>query len=483
MTRKQQREAREFAESITPQAVAALSASYAKDSLAHFVKLAWPHVEPETKLAWNWHIDVLCDVLEEVTAGSLQRVIINIPPGCMKSLLVSVFWPAWEWARRPSLRYLTASYGSHLSVRDNLRLRAVVSSEWFQRYYALRLASDQNAKERFDTTERGWRIATSVGGVGTGEHPDRIIIDDPLTAEQARSDAERERANYWFDRTIASRGVAREVRTVVIMQRLHEDDLAGHLLARGGWEHVMLPMRYDPNRADKRDARTEPGELLWPSLFSEDKLRALELALDPYGVASQMQQQPAPEGKGLFQRAWFPIVDVVPNNATRCRGWDTAATEGGGDWTAGVKLAIDENGIIYIEDVQHEQMGPASVDSLIKAMASLDGDECLIREEKEGGSAGKSVITARVRGLAGYDYAGVSITGNKVTRARPFRAQAEAGNVRLLRGPWNEKYLRELEVFPVGKHDDQVDATSCAYNALVEIIDENMSSVTWGGRV
>lgn len=450
---------------IDPEAV---EAELARRSLKEFIAKAWPLVEPDRDLSWNWHLDVLCEVLEAVGRGEIRRVIINVPPGTAKSLTVSVFWPAFEWASNPGLRYLTASYGAHLTIRDNLRLRAIVTSPWYQRHYRLRLDGDQNSKVRFDTADRGWRIATSVGGVGTGEHPDRIIIDDPSTADQARSDAERKTVANWFDRTISSRGVIRGVSTVVIAQRLHEEDLCGHLLAKGGWEHVMFPMRFDPARADKRDRRTEAGELLWPALFDEPRVKQLEYDLGPYGAAGQLQQAPSPEGGGLFKREWFGApVDVLPLGARRLRGWDTAGTEGGGDWTAGVRLSMADDGTIYVEDVIRRQLGPAKVDELFKQTAAIDGVACGQREEREGGASGKAVIAARARLLAGFDYREVATSGDKVTRAKPFRSQAEAGNVKLLRGEWNEAYLQELEVFPAGSHDDQVDATSAAYNALV----------------
>lgn len=447
----------------------AVRAELARRYLPDFIRAAWPLVEPDTPLSWNWHLDVLCDVLTEVSAGELKRVIVNVPPGTAKSLIVSVFWPAWEWATNPGLRYLTASYGAHLTIRDNLRLRAIVTSPWYQRHYAARLSGDQNNKVRFDTTAQGWRIASSVGGVGTGEHPDRLIVDDPITADQARSDAERQTANDWFDRTISSRGVTRGVRIVVIMQRLHEEDLSGHLLAKGGWEHVCLPMHFDPERADPRDQREVPGQLLWPELFDEQRVRRLELDLGPFGAAGQLEQRPAPEGGGLFKRQWLPIVDrdTVPAKLRRCRGWDTAGSEGRGDWTAGVRMGESPDGEIYVEDVTRAQLGPGGVDALVKQTAQLDGVECAQREEREPGGSGVAVVAARAKLLAGFDYAAVPITGDKVTRAKPFRAQCEAGNVRLVRGEWNEAYLQELEAFPTGKHDDQVDGSSTAYNCLV----------------
>jgi predicted phage terminase large subunit-like protein len=269
---------------------------------------------------------------------------------------------------------------------------------------------------------------------------------------------------------------------------LHEDDLSGHLLERGGWKHICFPMKYEATRlptdedpgyvADPLDIRTMPGELLFPLLFTPHIVRQLELDLGPYGTAGQLQQRPAPEGGGLFKREWFKIVDVVPAAASRCmRGWDTAATAGGGDWTVGVRMS-EASGIFYVEDVQRDQLTPAGVDALMSAIAASDGKKCGQREEKEGGSAGKTVTDVRARTLVGYDYKAVAISGDKVTRAKPFRSQCEAGNVVLIRGAWNEEYLRELSTFPTGKHDDQVDASSCAFNSV--LMEPVAREATWG---
>lgn len=458
------------------------------ESLRHFVESAWPLLEPEKPFIANWHIDEICRVLELVTADVHKRVIINVPPGTMKTLLVSVMWPAWEWRKRPDLRYLTASYGKTLTIRDNMRLKTLIMSEWYQERWPLELKEDQNSKGRFHTSQDGWRIATSVEGPGTGEHPDRIIIDDPHSAGQARSKTERENATTWFDNTVSMRGKSRDAAIVIIMQRLHEDDLTGHLLERGGWEHICFPMRWEAERRDElgdvtytpdeRDPRTEPGELMWPSLFPEESVRSLELNLGPYGSAGQLQQRPAPEGGGLFKREWFRVVDRAPRALRSVRGWDTAATEGGGDYTVGVLLVegIDEK--FYIVDVVREQLSPAGVDGVMLSTANIDGPEVAQREEKEGGSSGKAVIASHLKLLRKHDYAGVSISGDKVTRAKPFRAQCEGGNVVLVRGDWNKAYLDELSTFPVGKKDDQVDASSCAYNQLL-LEERDNGGVLW----
>ena len=214
-------------------------------SLREFARAAWSELEPDTPLRWNWHLTAICDHLEAVSRGQIRNLLVNIPPGCMKSMLVSVLWPAWEWATHPELRYLCASYDQALSVRDNRRVRDLVLSPWYQaRWPHVQLREDQNQKTRFDTTAGGWRIGTSVGGRATGEHPHRKIVDDPHTPSQSLSELERAEVRHWFDNTLSTRGVALGAATVVIMQRLHEQDLSGHILDGGGFVHLCLPMRW-----------------------------------------------------------------------------------------------------------------------------------------------------------------------------------------------------------------------------------------------
>jgi predicted phage terminase large subunit-like protein len=464
-----------------------IQADKARRRLHTFVQQAWPIVEPKAPFVDNWHIGFLAEHLEAVHFGQITDLLINVPPGCMKSQLTSVMFPVWEWGPRgrPDLRYLCGSYDVALSIRDARRARDIITSPWYERHFRSRptpwtLRPDQNTKTRYDNTLSGWRIATSVGGKGTGEHPHRKLIDDPHNVKESLSELGRQEAITWFDLTMGSRGLALKAATIVIMQRLHEEDLSGHILEtlRDQFDHICLCMRHEPKRMvetriGKTDPRTTPGELLWPALLDEPKVAKLEGQLrasqGEFGVAGQLQQRPAPETGGIFQREWLQIVEAVPADAQilrRYRGWDAAGTAGGGDWTVGVKVALARDGIIYVEDVVRAQIGPGDDEKLMKQTADLDGRTVAIIEEQEGGSAGKKVIAAHAKLLAGYDYRGEAATGDKVTRARPFAAQARVGNVRLVRGAWNKAYVDEFALFPNAKHDDQVDGTSTAYNAL-----------------
>lgn len=474
-----------------------LEAELCRRSLFEFIKKTWSIVEPKVEFVSNWHIEEICGVLEAITRGDITRCIVNVPPGTMKSLLILVFWPAWEWANDPTLRYLTASYASSRTIDANIKVRNIVQSEWYQKHFDVKLTSDQNAKELFRTSEKGERLATSVDGEGTGIHPDRIIIDDPISADAGQSDEKRKGANDWFDQTISTRGITRRVRLLLVMQRLHQQDLTGHILGKmyaipGLWKHVCFPMEYEVSREpsdsepkgftpDPLDRRTEEGELLWPTLFPREVVNQLKLDLGPHNAAGQLQQRPTARGGGLFKRAWFEVVDVLPKGKTtlECRGWDTGATEGAGDPTCGVLLA-EVDGVVYVRDMVMDQLGPSGSDELILNTAKADGRYVAQREEKEPGASGKNVISAHAKMLRGYDYEGITVSKDKVTRARPFRSQCEARNVKLVRGPWNNTYLQALEDFPTGTMDHPVDASSCAYNAMVE--DKTVVGVMWGNR-
>lgn len=462
----------------------------AKRHLGIFVRRAWRYVEQKQPLRWNWHLDEMCQILEAIhrndrIAVPEDDVAFNIPPGTMKSLLVSVFFPAWEWADDPTLRFLCASHQNDLALRDNVRMRQILTSEWYQRFYPnVLMQEDQNAKERFHTRAGGWRIATSPEGVGIGEHPDRVILDDVLSEDGARSDKQRTETNHWLDRTIGPRGVARGVRRLLVGQRLHHEDATAHVVAKGGWRLVVFPMRFIPSRppnsatadpgfqADPRDHRSVAGELLFPSLLNEEQTRKLEIKLGPYGTAGQLQQQPVPEGGGLFKRVWFKFVSAAPVQARRVRCWDTAATEDGGDWTVGARIA-EVNDLIYVEHVYREQLSPAGVDAAMLSFAHSDGVATSIRELREPAAAGKTVIAARTKHLKGFGHKEITVSKDKVTQSKPFRAQVEAGNVYIvrtgdtLRDAWIEPFLTELENFPVFSSDDQVDAVSNGYNAVI----------------
>lgn len=442
-------------------------------SLAGFVREAWPVLEPNAPYVHGWHIDAICTHLEAVSDGRINRLLINIPPGTMKSLLVGVFWPSWEWTRNPSLRYLTTSYSEGYAKRDARRMRDLVESEWYQMLWGDRVRLSRSGEKSFANSAQGGREAMPFSSL-TGGRGDRVIIDDPHSTETAESEADRATTTRIFRESVPTR-LNDPIRSaiVVIMQRLHEHDVSGQIISLGlGYDHLMLPMEFEPERRCRtsigfEDPRSYPGELLFPERFPREVVDRDKVPMGSYAVAGQFQQRPAPREGGLFKRAWLPVVDELPVGINRwVRAWDLGATAGGGDPTAGVKVGRGPDGVFYVAAVAREQVGPADVERLVLSTASQDGQTTTIRLPQDPGAAGKAYAQTLVRLLAGYPVKVVAPTGDKQTRALPAAAQAEVGNVRLLRGPWNEAFIDELCTFPAAAHDDQVDAFADAINEL-----------------
>lgn len=444
------------------------------ESLAGFVREAWSVLEPTTPLVWNWHLDAICQHLEAVTDGRINRLAINVPPGSSKSMIVSVLWPAWEWGPkgRRSLRYLTTSFAEDSVKRDTRKHRDLTLSEWYRSLWP-EVELVRTGEMSFANKNTGTREGTAFGSL-TSKRGNRLIIDDPHSTKTAESDAERSATVRQFREGSLNRLNDQDRDAiVVVMQRLHEQDVTGALMKLGlGFVVLMLPMEFEPQRRCEtrigfKDPRTEDGELLDPVRFPRKVVDDLKKGLGSYAYAGQYQQRPAPRDGGLFKRSWLPVVDALPNDLDKtCRAWDLGATKGGGDPTAGVKVARSRDGVFYVVDVIRTQESPAEVERTLLATATQDGPSQTIRLPQDPGAAGKAYVATLVKLLAGYPVKVVPPTGDKVTRATPAAVQAEAGNVRLLRGPWNEAFMDELCTFPAAAHDDQVDAFADAVSEL-----------------
>lgn len=472
----------------TPELRIALDREEARRSLIGFVRQAWPILEPGRTFVEGWPIGAIAEHLEAVTRGEIKRLLMNVPPGSMKSLLTRVFWPAWEWGPQGLgwVRYIGASYAEHLALRDNRRARLILNDPWFQqRWPDVYLSADQRAKGRFENNHKGWMQATSVEGLGTGERGDRFIIDDPHNVKTAESEATRESTLHWFSEVVPSRlNSLKEGVIVVIMQRVHDRDVSGFILEKElGYEHLMIPMEYEPERKcytsiGWQDPRERPGELMWPERFSAEDIARLKKELSAWGgtfaIEGQLQQRPVPRGGGLFKKHWFKVVPATPaGGLRRVRAWDLAATvkEGGGDpdYTVGILMALDREGFYYIEDMVRLRDTPEVVERAILSTASRDGYDVRIRLPQDPGQAGKAQISYLTRRLAGYHVDPERESGSKITRTEPFAAQVEAGNVYLVDdhgSGWNDEFLNEVCRFPRADHDDTVDAATGAFRLL-----------------
>ena len=297
-------------------------------SLSEFIKRAWHVVEPGQPFVDNWHIDMICAHLEAITDDHVledgtcyNRLLVNVPPGTMKSMIVNIFWPSWEWGPRnkPHLRYICAAHQQGLAIRDSTKMRRLVTSDWYQGHWGdrVQLTGDQNAKTKFENTATGFREAVAAGSI-TGSRGDRVIIDDPHSVEGANSDAMRASTLEWFTEAVPTRlNNPKNSAIVVIMQRLHEQDVSGVILEskgfKGVYDVICLPMRYETWRdgmATKLgyvDPREEEGELLFPQRFPLEVVERDEAAMGPYAVAGQFQQTPTPRGGGVIKDQWWQL--------------------------------------------------------------------------------------------------------------------------------------------------------------------------------
>lgn len=450
-----------------------------EESLAGFMQCAWHILEPGRPLLWGWAIGAICEHLEAVSSGQITRLLMNVPPGMTKSLSTAVFWPAWEWGprNRPDLRYIGAAHSLDLSQRDSRRMRSVVTSEWYQGLWGdrVRLSRDQATKLDFENTAAGKRMAVAAGGI-TGHRGDRVIIDDPHSVTQAESTKEREAVLTWFREAVPTRlNDPATSAIIVIMQRLHEGDVSGEILAREAeYTHLCLPMEFEPDRRcvtsiGFKDPRTEEGELLFPERFPRAVVDRDKATMGAYATAGQLQQLPAPRQGGMFAVDKMEVASTLPAERTRTiRYWDKAGTAGGGAYTAGVKMSLLADGSYLVDDVVRGQWSAGKREEMIRTAAEADGPSVVIWIEQEPGSGGKESAESTIRNLAGFSAHADRVSGDKEVRAGPYSAQVEIGQVRLLKGQWNKGFIDEHRLFPAGKYKDQVDAAAGAFAKLTK---------------
>jgi predicted phage terminase large subunit-like protein len=471
----------------------AVERELAERSLLEFVRQAWHVLEPETIFVEGWHINAICQHLEAISRGEIRNLIINVPPRHMKSLLVSVFWPAWEWIRNPHLRYLYSSYAHSLSQRDSVKCRRLIESPWYQLRWGNRfkLTSDQNTKSRFDNDRSGYRLSTSVGGAVTGEGGDRIVVDDPLNVADAESDQIRQSAINWFDVSMSTRvNDPRTSAKVIIMQRCHQLDLSGHLLDKGGFEHLCLPAEYEPSERNTvigfTDPRIEIGELLWPARFGPAEIAEFKTSLGSYAAAGQLQQRPSPSGGGIFKRHWFryfqprganlppvmvrmpdgtlisiPAIEVPHQVDEQLQSWD-GSFKGldTSDFVVGQVWGRWRSLFFLGDQVRGRMDLPATLKAIREMTDKWPGTLAKLIEDKANGPAVIQMLGCEIPGLLP-----VNPSGGKVARAQAVSPLIEAGNVYLPHpdyAPWVNDFIEECVQFPNGAHDDQVDAMTQA---------------------
>src|SRR5579875_1878252 len=420
------------------------------------------------------HHRLLMDALERVARGTTRRLMVQMPPGAAKSTYASVLFPAWWFARRPQSSVIAACHTLSLAEHFGRSLRALVTEHGPRLGYALEPGN--RAARRFATTTGGQYFATGIAGPIIGRRADLVLIDDPIKSQaEADSRAHRERLWDWFRADLTTR-LKPGGRIVLIMTRWHPDDLAGRLLEEAaldrrsaGWTVLRLPALAEEDDPLGR----APGAPLWPEWEDAESLAQKRAVLGERGWAALYQQRPRLREGGLFAIDRLPVLDAAEAEAPlrSVRAWDLAATAGHAgdpDWTVGLRLSRTANATYLVEDVVRLRGGPGAVEAAIRATAERDGRSVAIGLPQDPGQAGRAQLAYLTRQLAGHRVHGSPESGSKETRAMPVASQAEAGNLSVLRAPWNRVLLEELRDFPHGAKDDQVDALSRAFGMLAE---------------
>ena len=508
-----------------------------EDDLMMFFRAAWRNID-SAEWAEGRAVQAVAEHLEAVVDGQIKRLIINIPPRHSKSSLVSVAFPAWVWAQStrsavsgPGVPILTASYGDRLAMRDSRKSRQLIESPWYRRHWGERysLLIDQNTKDRFINSEGGERLVTSVGAKVTGEGGNLIIVDDPNAANEVSSEAKTQEVIDWWDGTMSSRlSNMKKGAFIVIQQRLAENDLTGHILEKqiGDWQHLVLPMRYEPDRSfytsiGWKDWRTEPGELLWPERFGEEEVGLLEKQMGPYTAAGQLQQRPEPAGGGVIKREWwklweeenFPPMDFImasldtaytlktTNDFSAMTVWGvfsdrTYATTNRFIGSDGRPSYVERD---YAETapklmLMHAFQARLEIHELVEKVATICRGMKVDKLVIENKAAGHSV-SQELRRLYGNEKFAVQLYDpksiDKLSRLYSIQHLFSDGMVYAPDRAWAEMTITQVGQFPKGRHDDIVDTVSQAIRHMRDLgllqrvsekIDEYESLKTYPGK-
>lgn len=482
-------------------AIIQLEATVLGRNFLEFAIQAWPIIEPTTPFHLNWHIEVIAEHLQALSSREIQKLIINIPPGFMKSILSSVLWPAWHWIQHPADRVLSGSYVQDLANRDAVRAKKIIKSPWYQARWPLKMERGADNIEYYLNTKTGWRRAVSVGG-GTGQRAQVRILDDPHNIHEAESDVIRQGVVDWVRDTWLQRGADyRSNIELVIMQRVHERDVSGYLEREvGGYTMLVLPMEYEPSRGFvssltspryPKDPRTVAGELLDPERVPMQAVSTIKSALGPYRASGQLQQRPSPEEGGHFKkqhwRFWhWPGKPLPPYTLTMADGtaheipciplpyvfdrevqsWDCTFTDlSKNDYVSGQHWGKRE-AVSYLLRSVLERMDFVKTKNEIESMAGkfITPPGKILVERAANGPAVVASLQATIPGIIG-----VPPTGSKLARAVAYSGQQQAGQC-VLPHPDIDKtsldFIEHMAVFPNGLHDDDTDAWSQAMHEL-----------------
>lgn len=433
----------------------------AKHNFKSFLLKVFQTTSPNTQFVDGWHIDLLVEYLYKVEQGKIKRLLINIPPRSLKSTIISVAWPAWLLGQDPSRRIIVASYAQRLSLKHSLECKLIITSGWYREQFPkTQILRGSNEKNKFTTDEQGFRFATSIGGTLTGEGADVLIVDDPHTPLQAASRAERYRAMEWYDRTLSTRlNDKRKGVIVVLMQRLNQEDLSGHLLKKKVWKHLKLAAYAEKDityRCGKFCYKRKKGELLLPARESTKELERAKLELGSYGFNAQYQQDPVPLSSGIIKHSWVVRFEHMSRSIELCyQSWDCAIKAGcHNDYSVCTTWSVTGNKY-YLQHVLREQLEFPQLKNKVLELYQKYQPAAVLIEDKASGQP----LIQELREQTTIPVIKINPCKDKETRLLSTVGLFESGRVYF---PKNQHWLADLEAelftFPHSSHDDQVDS-------------------------
>ena len=455
-----------------------------KLSFSHFVQQAWPYIEsPSNPLIWSWALSAICDHLQAVYDGKITRLCINIPPRTAKSTIASVLFPLWVWLTRPDTRFLLLSYALRLAVRDNVRCRDLIRTQWFQDRWGdiVILKSDEDLKESYSTTAGGMRQTTSIGSSATGLGAGIIICDDANAADE--SNEVRQSTLEWWDATMPTRlDNPKTGAFISIQQRTAENDLTGHLLSKGGYTLLKLPMEYEGDDNETcigfKDPRTIDGELLCPERFGPAEVEFLKKELGPFRSAGQLQQRPTSREGGLLNPNWFKYwtTATLPDTFDDSLISVDCTFKGTKDSDYVVFQAWGRVKAEYflLDQVRSQMNFGRTVETLKLFCEKWRTIRTVIVEDKSNGPAVISTLRHTISGIIPFNPG----RDSKESRLNAVSPMVESGNTFLPKdAPWLHLFLAEALNFPKGKHDDMID---CMSQALIRLDKTKRRSIVYG---
>lgn len=447
---------------------AAVLREQAERGLGAFIRQAWSVIEPGTIYIDNWHIELIAEHLQAVNSGEIRRLIINIPPRHMKSIEATVCYPVWTWIKHPEKRFIKVSYSDALSRKHNILSRDIINSPWYQENWSDRfhLKYDVNRQNEFENNHHGMLYSTSVGGAITGNGADVIIIDDPQNPIMANSETERQNSIDFFKNTLQTRlNNPKTGAFIIIMQRLHENDLTGYILSEDlGYTHLCLPAEA-PERTvitfpiSKKQIVREAGDILNPQRFDHEVIESLKKSMGSLQYAGQFQQVPAPAEGVIFKREWLHnfYSDGAAPSTQDIQSWDMAFTKSEGSAKVAGFVMGRHHADIYIKDLVNDKM---TFTESVAAVRTLSGKwpraRAKVVENKANGPAIVDLLKKEIPGMVEFNP-----KGSKDERAISVTPYFEAGNIHFpdpKTHPWVDDLIRDLLMFPKGTYKDTTDA-------------------------